>query len=249
MRRLAPLGALALVLTLTGCSGATTAEPVPVPTHIDLGTVDIENGTENGLWLLTGNDAASQVLSAMRRAEGVTVDGVVHEMIPQQSAPPVPGRVIQFTVSETSSATTAAITAGAVQVEIRIVDGTAYIRGNAAYDAAAGIETGTVFACTSPDSELIAEWANLLDPAQFVSTTLIGFELGVLEPTDAAPDVATVVVGSGGAPLGTLLVESEGQPLPRELRVADQTGSIVATFSGWGEPVSVVAPGDIAPGC
>ena len=241
--------AASTVVLLAGCSAGAATPPVPVPTNVDLGLVDIENGSANGLWYLTGNDAASQVLEAVRRTEGVTMEGTIEEMVPQQSAPPIPGRTIRFTSQGDSSASVTTLSAGAVELEIRIVEGVAYLRGNAAYDANAGIVTGSTFACTSPDSDLVTEWAELTDPAELLSATLIGFELGVLAPAEESTDVATIVIGSGGAPLGTLQVEAAGQPLPRQLLVADQTGSVSVAFTAWGEPAPVAAPNELGPGC
>ncbi len=248
-RRLLTLAAVTGVLALSGCSGSGDEVAVPEPTNVDLGRVDIQDEAGNGLWYLAGADALDVVVEAMRDAGPVTVEGRLVESIPHEDAPPSQGRVLQVSAAGSPTEYRATITAADQQVEVIVVDGVGYLRGNAAYAERIGLpEAAQGFVCVTGDDPLVREWQDLTDAPALLDTLLAASELSVTEPAEDA-ETLQLVVGAGGAPIGALTVAATGEPLPSDLVVGDVSGDVSLTFTGWGEPVAVEAPEELAIPC
>jgi hypothetical protein len=248
-RALAVVAALASALALAGCRAGPEHPPIPVPTNIDLGEVELEPG-QNGVWLLDGPSAVREVIRAARGGGPSVMTGTMRESIPGEGGdPPTPGRGIELDVRGTRDAHVATYTAEAQRVELVVVDGRAYVKGNAAYAARTGIpEVGQGWVCTSVDDPLAAEWVDLATPSTLIAAALSGRELGPTPPLEADSPTADIVIGSGNAPVGAMKVAASGPPLPTSLVAGDATGSMSIAFS-WGEPVEVVAPSELAVAC
>ncbi|WP_206448252.1 hypothetical protein [Agrococcus sp. KRD186] len=250
MRRRRSAVALLALVALTGCSAA--AEPVPVPEHVDLSTLDPQGQPGNGLWLLSGDAAVAEISQAIRAAGGVRYEGSFVETIESEDpeVPPTTGRSLDVAFQGASDRFSATVDAGTSHVEIVVADGLTYLRGNRAYADRTGIaEFAEGFVCTASAEALLAEWRPLLDPAALVEELALGADPLAVEPRIGDSETLTVVLGSGDAPVGRLLVEAEGAPLPRLLEAADTSGDGSFTFTGWGEPVAVEAPGELARPC
>lgn len=261
MRRLAALAAVMLVGALSVSCAKTKPVEIPVPEGVDLGAAAEIGDSGNGLWLLDGPSAASRVIDAMRTAGGGTMTATVHELVPVEKGDPLPGRTISVVSRTDGVGFEASITAGDQSGELVVVGQSVWVKGNAAFAARVGVPGAEApglggsgaggagdFVCVARGAASISEFEALADPAGFLRTALIGLEMGVLGPTDAAPDVQTLVLGAGGSPIGELAVEARGAPLPQRLFVADQTGTIAASFT-WGGVSEIRPPSDSGNDC
>jgi hypothetical protein len=249
-RRLAFLvlaGAVGVVLA--GCS-AQPGEAPPTPTQFPADAIGDEPIAGNGLWLLHGDAAASEIVDAAGAAGPVTYSGAFTELTPAAAgAEPTPGRSLSVRFSGRVDQYTAAIDAGALSLEIVVVDGRSYLRGNAAYAARAGIpELERGFVCTAGDS-LLDEWAPFLKPRDLVDELLDASGSVTVQAPQGDVETLDVVVGTADAPAGVMTVQRTGPPLPAGFTAGDATGTGSFTFTAWGEPVAVVAPADLALAC
>ncbi|WP_127794271.1 hypothetical protein [Agromyces sp. LHK192] len=244
------IGTVALSV-LTGCTGD-TPEPPPTPTAVDLEHLpDDLADYGNGLWLLTGAEAADEVVAAVRAAGAVRYSGRFTELTePAPDVEPVTGRSLGVDFAGTPSGYTATLFTDELRAEIIAVDGLTYLRGNDAYAARAGLpELAAGYVCTTGDDDLVDEWAPLLRPADLVGSLLGASDsIAVGEPRG---DDATleIVVGAGEAPAGILRVQRSGPPLPATFTAGDASGDGTFTFESWGQPFDVAAPTDVVRDC
>lgn len=255
--RIAALAAAAVCVAL--CASCARAEKIeiPVPEGIDLAAAAEVRDTGNGLWLLDGPVAAGRVVEAMHAAGGGTMTASVLELVPVEQGDPLPGRAIEVTTSSDGSAFSAAISVGDRSGEIVVIGDAVWLRGDAAFLASAGVATAgeepggaadDEFVCLSRGAASLSQLETLADPAEFLRTALLGLEIGALEPAADSPGTQTLVLGSGGAPTGELVVESQGAPLPQRLFVADQSGTVQAEFA-WGGVDGIRPPQGAGEGC
>ena len=257
MTRIASFAAAALCVALcVSCARAEKIE-IPVPEGVDLAAAAEVRDAGNGLWLLDGPVAASRVIDAMHAAGGGTMTASVLELVPVEQGEPLPGRTIEVTSSSDGAAFSAAISVGDRSGEIVVVGDAVWLRGDAAFLASAGVVGGEEpggaaddeeFVCLSRGAASLSQLEALADPAEFLRTALLGLEIGALEPAADSPGTQTLVLGSGGAPTGELVVESRGAPLPQRLFVADQSGTVRAEFA-WGGVDGIRPPRGAGEGC
>lgn len=214
---------LGAALALTGCTTrATPAEPVPTPTHLDLGGWD-EETSGNGLVLLDAASARATMLAAVREAGTATMTGTYTNGA---------GRTLAVEVHGSSERTVAEFTVDGGVTSVVVSEGQAYVRPSGA-TAADGLEAG-VFTCVADDDESLTRWSSLLHPLQTLAeytddATTVG------APRDGAVDL---VMGADGT-LGALRISTEGAALPLSLTRADAAGTLLLEFSGWGEEIAV----------
>jgi hypothetical protein len=248
-RALCAAAVVSAVLALTtGCGAAGGAEPTPVPTPTRFdpsAAAEIRDGG-NGLWLLDGVAAAGEVVDAARRGGAVAMTASVREQTLDADGDPVPGRTIAVERTGTPDAYRAVFSLGDQSGEAVVIGSGAWVRGNPALAQRYGLPADGSFACVSARDSLLTDLATVLDPAEFVRAALLGLELGTLPPA-AGADRQTLVVGKGGAPVGTLEAAVQGPPLPLSLTTADVTGGVSAAFA-WGEAAPATAP-EGAPAC
>jgi hypothetical protein len=228
---------------LAGCSQAPAA-PEP-PAGVDLGSFDGDDG--NGLWLVSGDAIAGEVLAAVRSAGAVHATGTFTETTrPDPEADLVRGRELTVDFSGRSGSFDARVGAGASTARILVADGVAHILGNEAYAQSVGApQTAGTVVCTVGAEPVVDGWAPMLDPVDLVTTLLESAPLAVGDPVGDA-DVLEIVVGEGDT-LGVLTVERYGPPLPRTFTAADQSGDASFTFADWGVDVDhAAAAADLA---
>lgn len=244
-----------VVLLSVGCTKAKPVD-IPVPEGIDLKAAAEIGDAGNGLWLLEGPVAASSVLDAMHAAGGGSLSASVRELIPVENGDPLIGRSITITSRTDGVNFAAELTVGDQHGELIVLGQQVWVRGNEAFSARVGVDVAAGgddavdesratedFVCLARGSTAIDELRSLADPAEFLRTTLIGLEMGVLGPSDAAPEIQTIVLGTGGSPTGELIVEASGAPLPQRLFVSDQSGTVQAAFA-WGAIEEIRSPGN-----
>lgn len=242
MRRAAvPAVALAAVL-LAGCSASTgpaeTPTPTMSPTWVDLEAAAEVGDRGNGLWLLDGPTAAGRIIDAARVGEAaMTLD--VQEMVVVEGEDPVPGRRIHVDRVGTTDRYRAQFALGDQSGDVVVIGADVWMRGNAPLAERFGLG-GDGYTCVSRQSAAFAELETLFGPADVVRSALLGMELGVLPPTEGA-ETLSVVIGTGGAPVGQVTVDASGSPLPRALTSVDTTGSVAATFV-WGAGDAITPP-------
>jgi len=236
-------------VVLAGCS-APSGEAPPTPTQFPADAIGEEPIAGNGLWLVSGDDAASEIVDAAAAAGPVTYSGSFTELTPAAAgAEPAPGRSLSVRFSGRVDQYTASIDAGALSLEIVTIDGRSYLRGNAAYAARAGIpELEHGFVCTAGDS-LLEEWEPFLKPRDLVDELLDASGTVTVQAPQGDVETLDVVVGTAEAPAGVMTVQRTGPPLPAGFTAGDATGTGSFAFTAWGEPVAVVAPTDPALAC
>ncbi|MDQ2660439.1 MAG: hypothetical protein M3Y52_01040 [Actinomycetota bacterium] len=240
---------IAGALPLAGCAATATA-PSPPP-GIDLEAFDPAGVPGNGLWLLTADAAAEEVVAAVGVAGSVHYTAAFTELTPgTPETEPAPGRSLTVDFTGGPGASRAAITAGDLVFEVVLVDGRSYVRGNAAYATHVGIaEVGNGFVCTIGEAAFLDEWAPLLRPADLVSSLLGASESMAVEAPAGEETTVSVVIGSAEGPIGTMTVQRTGAPLPVSFTAGDASGDGHFAFTGWGEPVAVQAPADTVVDC
>lgn len=252
MRMRHPLVAALVVvvaLPLSACAAASTAASPPA--GIDLDGYDASDLAGNGLWLLGGDDAAREVVDAVRAAGSVHVTGSFTEL--NESAPdtgPAPGRSLTVDYTGRPGASTARVTAGDLEFEVVLVDGRTYVRGNGAYAERTGlpaVEQG--FVCSTGDETFLDEWSPLLRPTDLVASLLASSDSLTVEPPVGDEATLSVVVGASDGPVGALTVQRSGPPLPTAFTAGDGSGDGDFSFTGWGEPTAVTAPADPVVDC
>jgi len=240
---------LAAVVALAGCSRAAEIEQPPAPAGVNLEAIDIADETANGLWFVDGPTALQRVIDAVRAAGGARMSGWLVESVPVEDAEPVAGRRIDLAVTGTPSAYSAQLALQGQEIELVVVDGAAFLRGNAAYAQRVGDERfASGFVCLTADDALVAEWSALTDPAELLDGALGSAELGIHAPAEGAP-TTELVIGAGGAPVGALTVSAVYAPLPSRLVIGDVSGNASIDFAAWGETDAVTAPEDVAVDC
>ncbi|MDR5698430.1 hypothetical protein [Agromyces aerolatus] len=222
---------LVSVGALTGCASA-----VPAPTAppgVDLESFDGVDG--NGLWLLPGAEARTEILDAMRAGGPVKVTGSFTELVqPDPESDPVRGRTITVDFHGRADAFTANVVAGDQQLHVVLDDGTTHVRGNAAYaESIAAPDLADRVTCTVGSDPTLERWSPLFSPAALVEDVLAHVELGVAPPAGDG-ETLEVVVGTEGSPFGVLTVERYGAPLPRGFTAADASGDATFAFAEWG---------------
>lgn len=234
-RHIIAIGALALAVTLAGCSAP--ADPPPPPAGIDLRGAEGSDG--NGLWLRSGSAVTDIIAQAVRAGGPVHITGEIIETVqPDPEAEPEPGRTLTIDFRGTASGYAATVGAGDVRLRAVVSAEGSRVRGNAAFAREyPGRENGAVLCTTGVDPALV-DFAPLLEPAALVSTLLGTGGVGANPPVDDA-DVIEVVAGEEGSVVGVLAVERFGPPLPRSFVAADASGEGQLVFEDWGGSVDL----------
>ncbi|MGI9821853.1 hypothetical protein [Agromyces sp. Marseille-Q5079] len=233
-RRRAVLGTWALaglsVALLTGCAQAPPA-PTP-PAGVDLESFDEADG--NGLWLVSGDGIADEVLAAVRAAGPVHAAGSFTETTrPDPESDLVRGRELSVDFRGRAGSFDARVGAGSSSARIVVDGNVAHVLGNTAYAKSIDApQTAGVVVCTVGAEPVVERWAPMLDPVALVSTLLESAPLAVGDPV-RDDDALEIVIGEGAA-LGVLTVERYGPPLPRTFTAADESGDASFTFADWG---------------
>lgn len=249
LKALAVVAAAAILLT--GCSRTEPVE-VPVPEWVDLEAAAEIGSDGNGLWLLDGPSAASEIIDAMRAQGSGSMAATVQEMIPQEEGAPLTGRSISVSTRTDGVNVRAELTVGNQRGDLIVIGQEVWVRGNQAFADTIGVEDAGVdaeaFVCVPRGSTTITDLLTLATPAEFLRTTLMGLEMGVLAPDGENLETQKLVLGSGGAPTGDVSVSAIGAPLPHTLYVSDQSGDVRAEFT-WDAPEEIVAPEGDASRC
>lgn len=250
MNRTAALPLLAAVLALAGCSAAAPEMPPP-PSHLALGDLDPSTIDGNGLWLLTGPDAAAEIVDAVTAAGTVAYTGTFTELTAASpEADPAPGRTLGVDYRGRPGNFTATVSAGTTSVEVVAVDGRTYLRGNAAAAAQYGIpELEHGFVCAAAGESIAEQWAPLLRPADLVASFLESSDSVSVQSPSPDAELIEVVIGGQNAPAGVMQVQRVGAPLPMSVAAGDPTGDGSFTFSGWGEAIDLTAPTEVVRDC
>jgi hypothetical protein len=237
------------VLLLAACSTASTDPPPPA--GIDLESFDTAATPGNGLWMLTGAAAADEVVAAARSAGSVHYTATFTELtLGTPETEPAPGRTLAVDFTGRPGEATARITAGDVEFEAVLVDGRTYVRGNAAYAVHTGLaEVERGFVCSIGEETFLEEWAPLLQPANLVAALLESSESLIVEQPEGDESTVSLIVGASDAPVGSMVVQRSGPPLPVTFTAGDGSGDGDFAFTAWGEPVDVSAPTDSSVDC
>lgn len=252
-RRVATLAAVAIafVVGLTGCTTpAGEPTPAPTPTNVDLSQVDVTDVDRNGVEYLRDRAALDALLAGMDDAGPVTVTGSFQERPDEDGGGST--RLLRIALSGTESRFRAEIAAADVALTAVVADGRAYVTGNAAFAATLGMpEAAEGIVCLASDDPRITAWAPSLSPSALLES-LVSEDAGVtLEPAVPPADVTDsveFVIGSAGAPIGSLVVAATGPAVPLRLVAADARGDADFTFA-WGAAEEITVPEDVVLPC
>ncbi|HEY9324199.1 MAG TPA: hypothetical protein VIP50_04645 [Agromyces sp.] len=249
MRRSAPLVCIA-ALALAGCSAAPQEAP-PTPTQYDLGDLDPSQIDGNGLWLLSGADAAGEIVDAVEAAGTVAYSGTFTELTAATpETEPAPGRALAIDYRGRPGEYTAKVAAGELSFEVVAAAGRTYLRGNAAYAAQMGIpELEQGFVCAASGEGLAEQWSPLLRPGDLVAALLESSDSVSVPAPPSDAEVLDVVIGGETAPAGIMHVARAGAPLPTAFTAGDHTGDGAFTFSAWGDDQPVTPPTEVVRSC
>lgn len=253
MSRRAPAlvaAATAALLALAGCTAEAEPAPTVTPSAVALPDDQVTDVERNGVEYLSGDAAVDGILAAMDDAGPATVEGVFQERADEEAGGPT--RRLQFTFEGTDTRFRADVTAADVSARIVVVDGRAYVTGDARLAALIGVpEADGGIVCLASDDRRISAWAPVLSPAAFVESIVAstdGVTLDAAGTTAADAASAEFVLGAGGSPIGTLTVATTGPAVPLRLVAADPRGDVDATFA-WDADPQIAAPADVAVPC
>lgn len=208
----AALAGSVLALVLCGCA-APPAAPVPTPTHLALGDIDVSGSARNGIEYLDGSDALEVVVRAMRAQGAARIEGEYDRAADADAGIAAARIELRFTGTAAGYAATA--TLDGIAHEFR-VDGTRA----ATRDTADG-----GWRCLPADAEELRRWSPLLDPVELIRSLLgDGAELAV-SPPRGEPQTVDLLIGGAKGASGALTVAAAGAPLPVRLVVADDRSS------------------------
>jgi hypothetical protein len=246
------LAAAALIgaFVLSGCTAEAEPAPTVTPSTVDLSEVDISDVERNGIEYLSGTSAIDAIIAAMDDAGPVTLTGSFQERADEDGGGTT--RRLEVTFEGTDTRFRAAVTAAGVSVRAVVVDGLAYLTGDAGFAALLGVpEADGGVVCLPSDDRRVAAWAPAFSPSALVESVLAEQDGVTLDAAgDPDPDAASMefIVGSGGSPIGSLTVATTGPAVPLRLVAADPRGDADFTF-GWYADPQVAAPADVAIPC
>lgn len=228
------IAALALAaIALTGC-GPALADPAPAPTHLSLDVIDVAGTQRNGVEYLTGADALTVAVRAMRGGGPVVVMGDYERAADDENG--IPAGSIRLDFRGTSSAYTATIVADGIAHHIRVEGRSAAVLTGAESE----------WTCVAADSATIRRWAPLLDPAE-LAKALLGDGSGLaVSPPRGTPATVELLLGATEGASGAITISAEGAALPSRLVVADGTSLAEFSYSDWGVDAEVELPNDCA---
>lgn len=237
-------------VALAGCSAAGDPVPTATPTGIDLDRVDVTDVERNGIEYLTGEQVVSAVVDAVGDAGPVSLAGTFQERAGDDGGST---RRLEIALVGTDSRFTADVRADGIAMTAVVVDGRAYVSGNAPFADVLGVpEASGGVVCLAADDPRVDTFAPALSVTALLES-LLDAESGVT--VDAADDPSSVedsaefVVGSGGSPIGSLVVATTGPAVPLSLVLADARGDASFTFEWNGDAPAVEAPSDVAVPC
>ncbi|WP_167050782.1 hypothetical protein [Salinibacterium sp. ZJ77] len=220
------------VAALTACGPALT-EPPPTPSHLDLGAVDVEGTERNGIEYLTGADALTVAIRAMRGGGPVQVSGdYARAGDPDEG---IPAGSVRLDFVGTSSAYRATVIADGTTHELHVSGLAAAVRSDAGE-----------WSCVAADAALVRRWAPLLDPAELVAALLGDGSALAVSPPRGAPATVELLLGATEGASGALTVAAEGAALPSRLVLADGSSWAEFAFASWGVDPGIELPGDCA---
>ncbi|PSL38522.1 hypothetical protein CLV49_2147 [Labedella gwakjiensis] len=241
---------VAAAIALSGCTADVEPVPTTTPTNVDLSQVDITDVDRNGIEYLSGGDVVEAVLAAMGDAGPVAMTGSFQERPDEDGGGTT--RRLDVVFEGTDTRFRANITAADVSLRAVVVDGRAYVTGDAGFAALLGVpEADGGIVCLASDDRRITAWAPALSPAGLVESILGDSDSVTLDPAvepDAAAESLEFIVGAGGSPIGSLTVATTGPAVPLQLVAADPRGDIDVAFD-WSADPQIAAPTDIAVSC
>ena len=226
------------LLCSVGCSRE-DPDPIPIPDGIDWEAAGELETDGNGLWILDGPSAMQQVLESMHHEDAVATSLHVQEMIPVDGGEVTLGREVTVERFGDRTASAANFAIGSQRGELISVAEEAWIRGNAAFMEEHGFTETDTFQCLAANSPVLADLDAFLDPESVLRTTATGLQIGVMAPEDESGP-AILTLGADTAPVGQLTVRAHGTPLPQQLSIADESGTVRLDFD-W-NPGDTVEP-------
>lgn len=240
MRRRLLAGALCVALLgAVGCS-RDEPDPIPTPEGIDWNAAAELETDGNGLWILDGPSAMEQVLRSMHLEDSVSTSLHVAERVPVDGGDYIDGREVHVERFGDRTSSAATFTIGSQQGELLTIAEEAWVRGNAEFMERHGFEASESFHCIAAGSPVLADLQEFLDPQSVLRTSATGLQIGVVPPEDESGP-ATLTLGADAAPVGRLTVRAHGTPLPQQLSIADESGTVSLDFD-WNDDDTVEPP-------
>lgn len=243
---------LACMLLALGATSACTAAPPETPAPyegVDASAYSSVDPRDNGVWLLRDSALLTSIVEAAAQATTLSVTGTITERVKRGKKGDekiVDGRTIDLSLTKNGSSWQARISAGKVSVNLIVVGQDAYVSGNAAFAQQAKLpEAAKGFVCLSKQDEAVTAWEPLTDPAALLRGLLLEVptQASAPAPGKGTPETTLVSLGAPDEPLGQLVVEASGAPVPRSLKLADEHARVQLSI----EPDATPTPAPASP--
>ncbi len=224
-------------LALTGCGGDSTSAASSTPATATTAAAD------NGVGALTATEILKKAADAAAKADSVTLKGEITQG----------GETVGLNLAVARDAADGTITIKGVDVQLRLVGDTIFMKAQKEFWAALGSQGDAV-------SSLVADkWFSVpLDSNKDASGLSMfgqfadkdGLFQSLLTPTGAVTVKGTSEVNGQPVVLlsskkGTLAVATTGEPYPIQLKGSGTDGTGTIDFINWNGPVNAVKPADV----
>ena len=228
---------------LVGCGSDSSASGTTAT------AADTTAQASNGVEKLSGQEIVTKSQAAANSASSVTVAGSVA----------MDGDKVGLDLTLGDTAATGSITMNGMTIQIRVVDGTTYIKLDPKDLAKVVSENASGAVADQIQSVVGNKWLKVpADPSndQLAALGQFGSKDGLIKQI-LTPQGDVTVTGTGdvnGTPVvnldsskgtGTLSVQTVGEPYPVRIAGAKGSNSGQIDFSNWNGPVDVTAPTDI----
>ena len=224
---IAAIGAVAVVVGLTGCGSSGSAP-----------TSSAASPALNG----ENNKTATQIISDVHAATAAASSVWVRGTVPSGGSP------LQMSLHVGDQAATGSVLVGGHSVDIIRAGTTIYLKGPAGFYTSQGASSASANLVGGRWLRIPASTATTSSYASFLAMTDLKSLMGVL----LSPSGSVTVAGTGtalGTPVvyladgtgGKLAISLQGQPYPMEINSGNAaTGQV--TFSQWNAPIAARAP-------
>lgn len=249
--------AVAVLLVLTGCQGTPDITIATPPPGVDLSAVPEGGAIGTGLQFLDGQTAVSQVALAARTAEWFALEVRFDQRYtPTDEVPSIELHSYSGTATGSADSFNAELIIDGQPLQLFLRDGMLLAYADDDTLAALGFTEQDGFGCLPADQHVAESLLALVVPDRLIEALLANptnpvatVHTGALADVDDIGEVLEFGIAGGSGVIGTMWVDTEAEPYPRRIVIADATGDFTAQFSAWNETGNLDEPNNSPSDC